>query len=89
MRTCVLAATCSAALLLSGADPSGPRLAYAQAPTVYDRGQDISPTYDGWEQNDDGSYSLYFGYFNRNAGEEVDVPIGPNNSFDGGVADRG
>jgi hypothetical protein len=89
MRTCVLAAACSAALLLSGADPSGSRLAYAQTPTVYDRGQDISPTYDGWEQNDDGSYSLYFGYFNRNAGEEVDVPIGPNNSFDGGVADRG
>ena len=89
MRTCVLAAACSAALLLSGVDPSGPRLAYAQTPTVYDRGQDISPTYDGWEQNDDGSYSLYFGYFNRNAGEELDVPIGPNNSFDGGVADRG
>jgi hypothetical protein len=64
-------------------------LAYAQTPTVYDRGQDISPTYDGWEQNADGSYSLYFGYFNRNAGEEVDVSIGPNNSFDGGVADRG
>jgi hypothetical protein len=88
MRTCVLAPVCCAALLLSGADPSGPRL-YAQTATAYDRGQDISPTYDGWEQNADGSYSLYFGYFNRNANEEVDVPVGPNNTFDGGVADRG
>ena len=76
-----------AVLVLSGADPLGPRLASAQ--TTYDRGQDISPTYDGWEQNADGTYSLYFGYFNRNADEEVDVPVGANNTFDGGVADRG
>ncbi len=88
MRTCVLAPVCCAALLLSGADPSGPRL-YAQTATAYDRGQDISPTYDGWEQNADGTYSLYFGYFNRNTDEEIDVPVGPNNAFDGGVADRG
>jgi len=88
MRTCVLAPVCCAALLLSGADPSGPRL-YAQTATAYDRGQDISPTYDGWEQNADGTYSLYFGYFNRNTDEEIDVPVGPNNTFDGGVADRG
>jgi hypothetical protein len=88
MKTCLLVA---AVLVLSGADPSGPGSANAQtpAPSTYDRGQDISPTYDGWEQNADGSYSLYFGYFNRNAGEEIDIPIGPNNTFDGGVADRG
>src|SRR5678815_4739467 len=80
-----------AVLVLSGADPLGPRSATAQtpAPSTYDRGQDISPTYDGWEQNADGTYSLYFGYFNRNADEEIDVPIGPNNTFDGGTADRG
>jgi hypothetical protein len=55
---------------------------------TYARGQDISPTFDGWEQNPDGTYSLYFGYFNRNADEEIDVPIGANNSFDLG-GDRG
>jgi hypothetical protein len=55
---------------------------------TYARGQDISPTFDGWQQNPDGTYSLYFGYFNRNSDEEIDVPIGPGNSFDQG-ADRG
>ena len=83
MRTCVLAVASCAVLLI------GSLAAQTPAPTSYDRGQDVSPTYDGWEQNDDGSYSLYFGYFNRNACEELDVPVGPNNSFDGGVADRG
>jgi hypothetical protein len=53
----------------------------------YARGQDVSPTYDGWEQNADGSYTMYFGYFNRNNQEALDVPIGPDNNIDGG--DRG
>jgi hypothetical protein len=53
-----------------------------------DRGQDVSPTYDGWERNPDGTYSFYFGYFNRNAAEELDIPIGPDNTIDGG-GDRG
>lgn len=52
------------------------------------RGQDISPTFEGWEPNPDGTFSLYFGYFNRNAEEEIAVPIGPLNHFDG-VADQG
>ena len=30
-----------------------------------DRGQDVSPTFDGWERNRDGTYNFYFGYFNR------------------------
>jgi len=82
MKTLVFVATCGALLVMGSARAQTP------APTAYDRGQDISPTYDGWEQNDDGSYSLYFGYFNRNLEEELDVPVGANNSFDG-VADRG
>ena len=55
----------------------------------YDRGQDISPTFDGWESNPDGTFSMYFGYYNRNAEEEVDVPIGPENNFDLGDGDQG
>ena len=87
MKTCLVVTV----LALSSADLLSSRTANAQTPaaSAYDRGQDISPTYDGWEQNADGSYALYFGYFNRNVNEELDVPIGPNNSFDGGVADRG
>ena len=55
----------------------------------YPRGQDVSPTFDGWERNPDGTSTLYFGYYNRNTQEEVDIPVGPENSFDYGNADQG
>ena len=53
------------------------------------RGQDVSPTFDGWEKNPDGSRSMWFGYLNRNDDEDLDVPVGPNNSFDLGNGDQG
>jgi len=52
-------------------------------------GQNIAPAYEGWEQNTDGSFNLVFGYFNRNWDEEIDLPIGPDNSIAGGPADQG
>lgn len=55
----------------------------------YNRGQDVSPTFDGWEHNPDGTFRLYFGYYNRNAEEEIDVPIGAQNTFDLGTGDQG
>jgi hypothetical protein len=55
----------------------------------HDTGQTISPVYEGWEPNTDGTVSMYFGYMNRNWKEELDIPIGPNNSFSPGQADRG
>jgi hypothetical protein len=65
-------------------------LAAQQIPGIqYPRGQDVSPTYDGWETNSDGTISMYFGYYNRNSEEEVDVPIGPDNHFDLGNGDQG
>ena len=48
----------------------------------FSRGQNIAPAYEGWERNADGSFNLVFGYFNRNWDEEIDVPIGPMNSFE-------
>lgn len=62
--------------------------ARAAAQVAYARGQDVSPTFDGWERNPDGSYNFYFGYFNRNTEEEVVIPIGPENKFEEG-GDRG
>jgi hypothetical protein len=55
----------------------------------YGRGQDVSPTFEGWEQNRDGTYTLHFGYFNRNSQEEFDIPVGPDNKFDLGDDDQG
>src|ERR1041385_30484 len=55
----------------------------------YNRGQDVSPTFDGWEKNPDGSFSMWFGYYNRNTDESLDIPVGPDNSFDLGTGDQG
>ena len=55
----------------------------------YTRGQDVGPTYDGWERNPDGTTTMYFGYLNRNSEEALDIPIGPDNTFDLSNGDQG
>ena len=55
----------------------------------YTRGQNISPGYEGWEQNEDGSFNFLFGYMNRNWLEELDVPIGPDNMLSPGPGRSG
>ncbi len=52
-------------------------------------GDSVQAVYQGWHQNADGTITMWFGYMNRNYKEEVDIPIGPSNSFNMGVADRG
>ena len=60
----------------------------ASAQIRYVTGQDVAPAFEGWERNPDGTFSMVFGYLNRNWEEEVDIPIGPNNTVDPG-GDRG
>ena len=55
----------------------------------YTRGQPVSPAYEGFEVNPDGSYNLVFGYMNSNWGEELDIPVGPENYFSPGIEDQG
>lgn len=55
----------------------------------HDRGQGVTPAYEGWFQNPDGTYSLSFGYFSRNQVQELDVPTGANNRIEPGGPDRG
>ena len=55
----------------------------------YARGQNVAPAFEGWERNPDGTFNMVFGYLNRNYDEQVDIPIGPNNSVDLGGDDRG
>jgi hypothetical protein len=56
---------------------------------TYSRGQNVSPAYEGWEEDPDGSKYFLFGYMNRNWEEEIDVPAGPDNGFDKGGVDQG
>ena len=51
-------------------------------------GQGVAPVYEGFDVNADGSFNMWFGYMNRNYEEEVDLPIGADNSFEPG-GDRG
>jgi hypothetical protein len=60
--------------------PSSPKKAF---------GASISPAYDGWYDNPDGTHTFLIGYYNRNWTAEVDVPIGPDNHFEPGDPDRG
>ena len=78
-----------AALVLLGAGAATIHAQFTFPGARYNRGQDVSPTFDGWEHNPDGSFRLHFGYYNRNAEEELDVPIGPDNHFDMGDGDQG
>ena len=67
---------------------AGPHEAAAQGLT-YTSGQSLSPAFEGWEVNPDGSFNLLFGYMNRNWEEEPNVQIGDDNHFSPGPADRG
>ena len=44
-------------------------------------GQTVTPAFEGWWPNDDGTYQLFYGYMNSNWEEEFVVPVGPDNYF--------
>jgi hypothetical protein len=64
-------------------------VADAQTRWTYTKGQNVTPAYEGWWPNDDGSFTLFFGYLNTNWQEELDVPIGPDNNIEPGGPDQG
>ena len=61
----------------------------ASAQLTYQKGQNVSPAFEGWLENEDGSFSMVFGYMNRNWQEQLNVPVGPDNSIAPGPADQG
>lgn len=63
--------------------------ASAQTRYMYTKGQNVSPAYEGWWPNPDGSFTMFFGYMNSNWEEEFDVPIGPANNIEPGGPDQG
>jgi hypothetical protein len=54
-----------------------------------DAGLGVTPAFEGWYQNEDGTYTLLVGFFNRNAKQTLDIPIGPNNRIEPGGPDMG
>lgn len=78
--------TCAALVLGAALALAWSHHTSAQAPA---RGQNVAPVYEGFWTNPDGSFDLFFGYYNRNWEEELDVPLGPGNSVEPGGPDQG
>src|SRR5271170_1082908 len=55
----------------------------------HDSGQSVTGAFEGWFQNEDGSFSLLFGYYNRNLKQELDIPVGADNRMEPGGPDHG
>src|SRR5215217_7768121 len=47
-------------------------------------GQTVTPAFEGWYRNPDGTFSISFGYYNRNTEESLEIPIGPDNFVEPG-----
>ena len=52
-------------------------------------GSSVTPAFEGWYDNPDGSRVFLIGYLNRNSEQPLDVPIGPNNRIEPGGPDLG
>ena len=63
--------------------------ARAQTRFTYSSGQALSPSYEGWMPNQDGTFTMYFGYMNSNWLQEFDIPVGPANTIEPGGPDQG
>ena len=55
---------------------------------ILPKGDEVAPFFEGWYRNDDGTFTLSFGFFNLNSEQVLDIPIGPDNfvepaEFDG------
>jgi hypothetical protein len=68
-----------------------PGAAAAQLPLapIAKSGQTVTPVYEGWYRNADGSFSLSFGYYNRNADEVIELAIGADNFIAPGDSNQG
>jgi hypothetical protein len=75
-------------VLACGAVVSAQRIPLPDEPALR-FGVSVTPSFEGWFDNPDGTHNFLVGYLNRNRGEAVDVPIGPNNHMDPGGPDLG
>ena len=55
-----------------------------EMPVRHLSGDSVQPAFEGWQRLPDGHVVMWFGYYNRNLQEQVNVPVGPNNSFSPG-----
>jgi len=90
LAACVVAGT----LVHAGQPPSTGGIGQTPSPlpltqTIRERGSSVTPAFEGWYYDKDGSARLLVGYFNRNTKQEFDIPVGPNNRIEPGGPDMG
>lgn len=78
-------------LVLGVLAAAAPRPTVAQLPLapIAKSGQTVTPVFEGWYRNPDGSFSISFGYYNRNAAEVVEIPVGADNFIAPGDSNQG
>jgi len=76
-------------LALFAAGASLPVAAQLPLASIKSSGQTVTPVFEGWYRSPDGTFSLSFGYFNRNADEVLQIPIGPDNFIEPGNQNQG
>jgi hypothetical protein len=79
----------SVGLALIAIGPVRPTEAQLPLASIKSSGQTVTPVYEGWYRNQDGTFSLSFGYFNRNAEEVLQIPIGQDNFVEPGNQNQG
>ena len=85
LRAIQAGALLSGSLMVLGQPPSPTYIPQ----TKFATGQDVQPVYEGWIRNSDGTFTMVFGYLNRNYKEEIVIPAGPDNKIEPGEPDRG
>ena len=70
------------------------RLTPSNTPTwspqmIRESGRPIVPVFEGWYENDDGTYTLSFGYASFNLEEALHIPLGEDNFIEPGEYDGG
>ena len=85
LASCSLALVVATGLVLS-AQQTTPRLPIEPFRQF---GSSVTPAYEGWFDNPDGSHTFLIGYLNRNSEQPLDVPVGPNNRIEPGGPDMG
>jgi len=85
-RLIVLIGLDSVTIAALAPNPAAAQLPLGTAPAS---GQPVYPVFEGWYKNRDGTFSISFGYFNRNSEEVLEIPIGPDNFVAPGEPNQG
>lgn len=69
----------SAVSLLAQTQTRPPQLPTEITALRFNAGQSVTPYFEGWIRNPDGTFDMVFGYFNRNYQQEFAIPAGTDN----------